>query len=400
MNTFNYRAKDKLGKVVLGQIEAVDDRQAAVMLRNRGLFVVDIKIRSGLLEAATAIRGGVSEQELANFTRYLATMLSTGLPLTDALSNLQSQASAALGEIIASVTRDISGGLSMSEAMGRFPKTFNHLYVSLVKAGETSGTVDEALSRLADTLEKQIEFKGKIKGAMVYPIIVVAAMFGIGGVMMTVVIPKISEVYKDFGSDLPLPTKILIMISDFLVHYTWLAGIIVAGIVALFIYYKRTPMGEYQISNLSYKLPIFGSLNKDVTFAVVCRTLGALVGSGIAILDALKIVANVAGNNIYRDGLTKAQSEVEKGFPLSMSLKNNPNYPSLIAQMVGIGEETGTIDQSLFRLASFYESSAERKVKVLTTALEPLLILVMGVGVGGLAIAVLLPMFNLVNVIK
>ncbi len=400
MNYYNYKAKDASGRYQDGTIEAVDEKQAGALLRSHGLFVIRINPKVKLLSGDLSFMKGVSQSEVAHFTRYLATMLGTGLPLTDALSNLQSQSSPALAEVISSMTRDISGGSNLSDAMGRFPKVFNNLYFNLVRAGEASGTIDESLNRLADTLEKELDFKGKVTGAMVYPIIVVSAMGIIATIMMTVVIPKIAEVYKQFGADLPLPTQILITVSNFITNYTIVVIIVLAGVVIAYRSFKQTPAGDYFLSNLSFKIPVFGSLNKEVTLAVMTRTLGAMVGSGISILEALNIVADTVGNNIYREGLMIAAKDVEKGFPFSMSLKNDQNFPTIISQMVGIGEETGTMDKSLQRLAVFFEDSAERRVKTLTTALEPILILIMGVGVAGLAIAILMPMFNLVNVIK
>ncbi len=401
MQIFNYQGKDDHGRTVTGKVEAATDQQAANLLKNRGLFIISIKEAKNIpYLSLLSKRSGVSGQELANFTRYLSTMLSTGLPLSDAFINLQQQSSPAFAEIIASMGRDVASGQSLSEVMKKYPKVFNNLYVSLVRAGEASGGIDKVLGRLADTLDRNEDFKGKVKGAMVYPAIVVTAMAGIGTLMITMVIPKISDVYKEFGAELPLPTKILIAISDFLTHYTILAAIVIIGIVFAVRQFKKTPAGDFFFSNLGFRLPVFGPLNQEVTFALLCRTLGAMVAAGISILEALKITADSLGNNVYRQGLLQAASEVEKGYPLSMSLKNNPIYPNIISQMVGIGEETGTIDKSLENLAVFFEGGAERKVKVLTTSMEPILILIMGAGVGGLAIAVLMPMFNLVNVIK
>ena len=397
MNKFNYRVKDEAGRYQSGEIEALDIKQAVNVLREHKLFVIKISPRSRFF---SGIRGRVSGADVAHFTRYLSTMLMAGLPLTESLSNLQDQTGGYFSEVISALARDVAGGSSLATAMARRPRVFSDLYINMVKSGEASGKVDEVLERLADSLDVEQDFKGKLQGAMVYPAIVVTIMFIVAIIMLLFVIPKISEAYAEFGADLPLPTQILIGVSSFVSGYLWLVILIGMILVGAFLYFKETPGAKYLLSNLSFELPIFGRLNKDVTFAIMSRTLGALVGSGVGILEALKITKGVVGTNIYREGLDQAILEVEKGFPLSLSLRNNQIFPSIIAQMVGIGEETGALDKSLERLAVFFEGAVERRLKVLTTALEPALMVIMGVGIAGLAVAVLMPMFNLVNVIK
>lgn len=404
MQVFKYKAKDNRGKTVNGLVEAADSLAAAATLREHGLLIISIAAKGADISVAGGLKrfSGVGGGERALFTRLLATMLTAGLPLTDALVNLQTQTgNAKLREVIKNMVRDIEGGISLSAAMSKNGEVFPEVYISLVKSGEASGKLDKSLERMADTLEKEQEFKGKVKGAMIYPIIVVLMMALISVTMMIVVIPKISDVYKQFGADLPLPTKILIGMSDFLSNYLLFLGLGIVGLFFLFQYVRKTNKAfDYAFSNLAFKFPIFGKLNQEVTLGLMSRVLGALVESGISILDGMKIVAETMGNNQYRYSLGKASKDVEKGFSLSQSLRVHSIYPSIMFQMIAIGEETGTLDQSLNRLAWFFETNAERKVKALTTALEPVLILFMGMGVAGLAIAILLPMFNLVNVIK
>jgi type IV pilus assembly protein PilC len=274
------------------------------------------------------------------------------------------------------------------------------LYVNLVKAGEASGKVDDALGKLADTLEANLDFRAKVTGAMVYPMVIVVAMSAIGVFMITNIIPKISQVYQEFGAELPLPTKILIGLANILRNYTIVVVIIGVGVYFSIRSLRKNPLSDQMINDAFFKFPVMGQLNAEVTLAIICRTLGTLLGSGVAILDSLKIVSKIVGNNYFRAGLVEAAGFVEKGLPLSLALRRNPHFPVMMAQLVAIGEETGTLDQSLERLAKFYQTNAEQKVKTLTTLLEPLMILMMGGMVGGLALAVLLPMFNLVNVIK
>lgn len=401
MPIFSYKAKDKTGRYLDGVIEAATIDKAATAIREHGLFVIKLSTKGEFsFNPLFSFKPKISAGDVAGFTRHLSTMLETGLPLTDALANLEVQTSDLFADAVSAIRKDVTGGMSLSAAMSKYPAIFKPIYISMVKAGEASGQVDKTLERLAETLEKDIELKSKIKGAMIYPVIVIIAMMGVGAVMMSFVIPQISEVYKSFGSELPLPTMILIGISNFVRDYSLLVLIGLFASIFGLRSFKKTKAGDYFINNLIFKVPVFGEINREVLFATLTRTLGTLVGSGIAILDSLKISSEIVGNNIYRDTLNDATSQVEKGFPLSLSLKNSELFPPVFAQMVAIGEETGTMDKSLDRLANYFGSNAEGKIKNLTTALEPVLIIVLGIAVGGLAIAVLMPMFNLVSVIK
>ncbi|HET7713304.1 MAG TPA: type II secretion system F family protein, partial [Patescibacteria group bacterium] len=280
------------------------------------------------------------------------------------------------------------------------PDIFPTIYIALLRAGEASGSMDKILTRLAEQMEQEREFRGKIKGALLYPAIVSIAMVLIGLAMMILVIPRIAEVYSTLGADLPLPTLILIFVSGIIQSTIIFMPFVLAGLIRAFGRFKRTPAGARALSNLGYRLPVFGPLNKMVTFAIMLRTFGALVGSGIPILDALKITKDTVGNNVYADGLAQAAIQVEKGSRLSIPLQANKSFPPIIGQMVAIGEETGKLDEVLVKLSIYFEQESDQRIKNLTTALEPIMIIVMGVGVAGLALAILLPMFNLVNVIK
>ncbi len=403
MKQFTYKARDVKGVTSEGLIESSTLEQAAKTLQERKFLIINLSEKNSfdfksILDKLLA--GKVSEREIATFTRLLSTMLSTGLPLTDAISNLSAQTkSKKFQEVLQTILHDVQSGVSMSESMER-SKVFGELYVNLVKAGEASGKMEEALSRLADTLEANLDFRGKITGAMVYPAVIVVAMIGIGVFMITNIIPKIADVYKEFGADLPLPTRILIGISDIMTHYTILAAAAGVGIFVGIRAIRKNPELDFRINNAMLKFPVFGALNTEVSLAIICRTLATLLSSGVAILDALKIVAKTMANDHFRSGLNEAAKSVEKGIPLSVAFKRDVNFPVMMSQLMSIGEETGTADESLERLAKFYQDSAERKVKILTTLLEPMMILLMGGMVAGLALAVLLPMFNLVNVIK
>lgn len=405
MLQFNYKAKDKDGKTLTGVVESLNPASAAKTLQENGLLVISVyEKRSLSLNSLQSFLPGakrVSGQEIATFTRLVSTMLKAGLPLIDALSNLVQQIkNTYFREVVRSILQDVQGGTSLSVAMKRYPNVFNNLYVSLVASGEASGKLDETMERLAEMLEADLDFKGKIKGAMIYPAIVVVAMSAVGVFMITTIIPKIAEVYEDFGAELPLPTRILIGISDIIRNYTIVVVIVLVLLYIGYRIFRKNPASDLMINNFFLSVPIIGQMNSEVELTIMTRTLGTLINSGVSILDALRIVSTAMDNNKYRLGLETATQTVEKGLPFSSAIRRNPDFAPIVSQLCAIGEETGTLGDSLNRLAKYYQESSERKVKGLTVALEPLMILIMGGMVGALAIAVLLPMFNLVNVIK
>lgn len=403
MAKYVYTAKDETGRVVQGNAEASDERQVATLLKDKHLVPIKISVfnDSMTVEGLFERFQGVSISEKAAFTRQLATMIAAGLPLTESLNILQNQVSSKkLKSALTNSLREVESGTQLSTAFAKYPDIFPNIYIALLRAGEASGSMDKILTRLAEQMEQEREFRGKIKGALLYPAIVSGAMVLIGLAMMVLVIPRIAEVYSTLGADLPLPTLVLIFISNIVQSTLIFMPFIFIGLILAFQHFRKTPAGARTLSNLGYRLPVFGPLNKMVTFAIMLRTFGALVGSGIPILDALRITKDTVGNNVYADGLDKAAIQVEKGSRLSIPIQANKSFPPIIGQMIAIGEETGKLDEVLGKLSIYFEQESDQKIKNLTTALEPIMIIVMGVGVAGLALAILLPMFNLVNVIK
>lgn len=404
MAKFSYTAKDPNGQIVHGSAEAQDDRAVATLLKEKKFLPIEVKLQdSGDLSIDRFLQKlqGVSVSDLATFTRQLATMIAAGLPLTEALGILQNQVSnPKLKTILTSSLREIDAGTPLSIAFGRYPDVFPTIYIALLRAAEASGSMDKILLRLAEQMESERDFRGRVKGALLYPGIVTSAMIAIAVAMMVFVIPKIADVYTAQGADLPLPTQILIFLSGFISSTILFAPFVLIGAYLGYRRYAATKAGKAFISRITYNLPVFGPLNKTVTFAIMVRTFGSLVGSGIPILDALKITRETVGDNTYGEGLAAAAIQVEKGAKLSVPLQANKAFPPIIGQMVAIGEETGQLDQVLEKLAVYFEQESDQRIKNLTTALEPIMIVVMGVGVAGLALAILLPMFNLVNVIK
>lgn len=403
MKQFAYRVRNKNGESSNGIIESLNSQQAVRTLQERKLLVISLTERRSIdLKKLLSgeIFNSVSGRELANFTQLLSTMMSTGLPLTDALSNLIiQQKQGYFREILQSLLHNVQAGMTLSDAMSQCGNVFSELYINIVKAGEASGKVDEALKRMSESMETELEFRGKLSGAMTYPIVLVVVMTGIGTFMITSIIPQIANVYKEYNAQLPLPTMILMGFATAIKDYFLV--VLFALLVLVFIYraLRKNRVSDYLINNSLFNAPIFGKLNEETLLVTVCRTLAILLASGVAILEALKIVSKAVGNNKFRIELLDTAGGVEKGLPLSAAIRRNPDFPLMIAQLVAIGEETGTVDQSLEHLAKFYQDSAERRIKAVTTLFEPLMLLMMGGLIGGLAIAVLLPIFNLSNVI-
>lgn len=399
MRKFGFKARTETGQLVRGVIEASGIEGAKKLLLERGYHILELKekrSRLGLFDRL-GIRRRVSQSDLANFTRQLSTMLNAGLPLTDALEILESQSPPALGKVLKQVLSDVQGGASFGKALSHYPHVFDQVYVSLVRSGEAAGSLDKVLSRLADNLEKKREFNSKVKGALIYPAIVIAAMGIVAGVMIVVVIPKLSMLYESFNAQLPFTTRVLIGVSDFLIKFWWLLGIGMIGLMNVISWFKKTPAGGYFWDRMILKLPVWGKLQKDVVLTNFSYTLSMLLEAGVSLLTALEISAQTAGNIVFRNSVKAVADQVEKGVPMSVAMEMDEVFPSILPQMVSIGEETGKIDEVLGKLAHFFEVEAEQKVKNLTTAIEPLIMIVLGVGVGFLVISIIMPIYNLTS---
>ncbi|MBI4990586.1 type II secretion system F family protein [Candidatus Gottesmanbacteria bacterium] len=397
MARFNYKAKDNQGKTQKGIVEATTLPQASNLLHERGLYIINIKEYTPPISLSL---GGdrVSFDELVHFTRQLATMITAGLTLVESLSILQQQLSKpSLIKLVNQIATDVQGGKSFAEVLEKYPKIFPPIYIALVKAGEASGKLDVILSRLADNLEKSRSFRSKVRGTLIYPTIVISGMGIVTFIVMTVVVPRLTTMYKEFGVSLPVPTQILIAVSSFLINSWYL---IIGGAVFLvmfFLRWKETWFGKHVLAALSLKIPVFGSLIKEATLVEVTRTLSMLVEGGVPILQALEISQNATGNILYKETFSAAAKKVEKGFPLSEPLSNNPLFPPILGQMVAVGAQTGKLGDSLMKLSVYFETEAETAIRSLTTLMEPLIMVVLGLGVGFLVMAVLLPIYSLTS---
>jgi len=399
MKTYIYKARDAKGQLVTGEVEASSPSYAAKLVSQKKLFVINIKEKSGdLISVITNFRSRITDNDVSTFTRQVSTMINAGLPITEALSILRTQSKPTMQAVLGQILADVEGGQSLSASLGKHPQVFNATYIALIKAGETGGVLDKVLARLADDLEKNQEFKGKVKGALIYPAIIIIGMFIVGSIMMIFVIPRLTSLYSEFNATLPLPTRILIGISNIMVRF-WPIFLALGGFgIWGFTQYRKTPEGRLQTDALAFKIPIFGELQKEVVLAELSRTMALMVGAGVSILEGLAVTAGVVDNKVISDALKDASKQIEKGFPIAYSFAQHPEaFPYLLSQMIAVGEETGKMEEVLLKISRIYEVESDQKVKTLTAAIEPIVMVILGVGVGFLVIAIILPIYNLTS---
>lgn len=399
MATFHYIAKDPKGRMVSGEMDAPDAKMVATTLRDHQLVIFRIqerKVKRYLPSIKFLDR--VTSNDVLNFTRQFAIMITSGLPITESLSIIKAQtAKQSYTHMIESIYKDVQSGQSLAVAFERFPKVFPATYVALVRAGEASGLLDQIFPRLSETLEKQKEFKSKTKGALVYPVIVLIGMAIVVFIMMVFVIPKLSSLYSSLGSDLPLPTLILIKASALTTKLWWLMILLAIGAVVGFLTWRRTPKGSALLDMLFFRVPIFGSLRRGNILTEMTRTLGLLASSGVPIIESLQIVSKTTGSVHYEEKIMAAAQNVEKGFTLAQSVEDPKYFPQIVTFMVRTGEETGKVGEVLLKLAHFFEIETEQKIKNLTVAMEPIIMIILGVGVGFLILSIILPIYKLTS---
>ena len=399
MKRYNYKAKDKTGRLVKGEVESSDINAAAKLIRSKGLFVISLspKIDSPL-SFIKKLREKITTSDVANFTRQLSTMINAGLPITEALLILRSQTKKSMQGIVAQILADVEAGESFSSSLSKHPKIFGKTYVALVKSGEVGGVLDTVLQKLADNLEKQQEFGSKVKGALIYPVIIVVGMLIVGVIMMAFVMPKLLSLYADLDAKLPVPTKILISLSGFFAKYWFVVFALIGLAFYLVRLYKSTPDGRRKFDEWVFKIPVYGALKRQIILTDLTRTLAMMVGAGVPILEALHITSEVVGNSLVSEALIDAANQVEKGFPVAFAFSKHPEaFPFILSQMVAVGEETGKMDEVLGKISHIFEVESDEKVKGLTATIEPIVMVVLGIGVGFLVIAVILPIYNLTS---
>jgi type IV pilus assembly protein PilC len=400
MPIYTYTAKNNVGGTVSGDVEARNRETAVGLLKNQGFTVVSIKEKTAGFSDILSDFKNVPQGEVATFTRQLSTMVSAGLPIARALEVLSSQSTnSKLKKIISDVLKSVEGGASLSASFSLYPKVFSNTYVSLVRAGESSGKLDVILKKLADNMEADRELNSKFKSAMIYPIVILVAMMAVMLILMVFVMPKLTTMYEGMQIELPATTKMIINVSNFMAKYIYLILIVIVGLVIVIRSFFSSERGKNFVSEIIGKVPVFGKITLMKDYSSFSRTLSLLINAGVPIVDALNIVSVTMSGMPLRRAIQEAARQVEKGNSLSSFFKSNSAFPPLIGQMMGVGEETGKTDEVLERVAVYYEGEVNNLVKGLSSALEPLILVILGVMVGFLIISVITPIYKLTSAI-
>jgi len=388
---FLWEGKDRAGKIIRGELRAVSETAVNATLRRQGILVQKVKRQK--------LRGGgrVSEKDLALFTRQLATMMKAGVPLLQSFDIVGKGASnPAVQKLLLEIKTEVETGSPLAAAFRKYPLYFDALYCNLVQAGEQAGILENLLERLASYKEKILAIKSKIKSALFYPIAIIAVAFIITAVIMIFVIPAFKEVFRSFGADLPGPTLVVMAISEYFVQYWWLIGIVVGGSIWGFLEaWKRSLSVQIFMDRLSLKVPVFGSVIRKSTIARWTRTLSTMFAAGVPLVEALESVGGASGNYVYLVATKQIQGEVSTGTSLTAAMLNANVFPPMVIQMVSIGEETGALDSMLSKVADFFEAEVDDAVEALSSLMEPLIMVVLGTLIGGMVVAMYLPIFKL-----
>ena len=400
MAVFRYSAKDNTGRMIAGVIEADSDAMVVDRLRDMGFFITNLERTIERTDILQSLQGwmGIGLKDLAIFSRQFATMVNSGLSLVRTLTILEQQSSnKRLKEIVAQVRVDVEGGRPLSDSMGRHPKAFSSLYVNMVKAGETGGVLDEVLNRVATYMEKEQALRSKIRSAMVYPILLTMAALGGLFFMTIVILPQFETLFKEIGGSgqLPLPTQIAMASSVAIRRYWYIVLVVMAVSVYVLRRYMQTPGGRARYDRFKLKMPVLGDLNRKIVVARFTRTLGTLIASGVPIMQSLEVVAKAIDNVVIGEAVDAVRASIREGQTIAIPLQFSGVFPPMVVQMAKVGEETGALEQMLEKVADFYDVEVETMVASLTSLLEPILIIVMGVIVGAMVISLYLPIFQL-----
>lgn len=387
--------------MISGTLEGDSLTTVSTKLRQMGYTVLNIKAKSELLSLELSFGSRVKPKDLTVFSRQFATMINSGLSLTKCLSILAEQTeSSGLSKIVAELQHDVEGGQALSEAMVKHGKVFPAIFINMVRAGETGGVLDEVLLRVAEHFEKEANLKSRVKSAMAYPMAMFSFSILIVFIMITFVVPIFVKMFQDLGGALPLPTMILVKMSEAIRGFWWLILIILVGILYGYRAFASTPMGRLQIDKIKLKLPIFGLLTRKLAVARFTRTLGTLISSGVPILQALDIVGDTAGNSVVSRAVKNTRASIKEGETIARPLSESEVFPPMVVQMIAVGEETGALDSMLNKIADFYDEEVSSTVEALTSMIEPIMIVFMGMMIGGIIISLYLPMFKVITLIK
>ena len=400
MAMYAYRGRSG-GAVVSGEIEANDRPTAVTQLRARGVVATSVQERTAKPVGMKKIGGKVKDKHLAIYTRQFSTMVDAGLPIAQCLSILAEQSdSKVLRDVTGKIAHEVEGGVTLAESFRKYPKVFNDLFTNMLQVGESGGVLDVVLQRLSVYIEKAAKLKGKVKGAMVYPLTIISVAVLVIIFMMIFVIPTFAKMFEGLGAELPLPTAIVMFLSEFTQKYILVMVGVGAGVIYAIKRYYNTEQGSSVIDAFLLKVPVIGMLIRKVAVARFTRTLGTLISSGVPILEGLLITARSAGNRVVEKTVMQARTAVTSGRTLSEPLKGSTVFPPMVVHMINVGENTGALDQMLSKIADFYDDEVDTAVTALTSLLEPIMIVFLGVVVGGLVVAMYLPIFRLVTLIK
>jgi len=393
---YSWEGTDKKGKRVKGEMKASGEAFVKATLRRQGVNVAKVKKAGGLKKG-----GKVTEKDVTLFTRQLATMMKSGVPLLQAFDIVgKGHSNPAVAKLLGDIKADVETGSSLSQAFRKYPLYFDNLFCNLVGAGEAAGILDSLLDRLATYKEKILAIKSKIKSALFYPVSIIVVAFIITAVIMIFVIPAFKELFSSFGADLPAPTLFIMAVSDFFVSYWWAIFSSIGGGLWFFFYtWKRSEKMQATMDRLLLKLPLFGDLIRKATVARFARTLATMFAAGVPLVEALDSVAGASGNRVYYDATKQIQSEISTGTSLTVAMQNSEVFPNMVLQMVAIGEESGALDSMLSKVADFYEGEVDDAVEALSSLMEPIIMVVLGTLIGGMVIAMYLPIFKMGQVV-
>jgi type IV pilus assembly protein PilC len=397
MPSYEWKGRDRDGNPQTGVLIGDSKETVIAALRRQQIVVTTVK-EKGKEIALPKFGGGVRSKDIAIFTRQFSVMIDAGLPLVQCLDILgQQQENKAFQKIILQVRQDVEAGSSLAEAMRKHPQAFDDLYVNMVAAGEAGGILDTILQRLAAYIEKSVKLKSQVRSALVYPVAVITIAIIVVYIILWKVIPVFASLFEGLGTQLPFLTQVVVNLSRFIGNFWWLIFLVIAGAIFAIRQYYQTDAGRYQIDKLMLRLPVIGGLLRKIAVARFCRTLATLLSSGVAILESLDITARTSGNAVIEEAILQVRKEVEEGKTLAEPLARTEQFPPMVCQMIGVGEQTGAMDTMLSKIADFYEDEVDAAIEGMMALLEPVMIAFLGVIIGVIVVAMYLPMFSLIS---
>lgn len=399
MKKFSYEARDQAtGKIVKSSMQAESESSAARLLVKQGFVPLSVKEQIGDGGVLSRLNGRITTKDKVVFTRQLATLIGAGLPLSQSLHTVMEQTdNKRLQTVVQEIASNVEGGRSLSESFAKHPKVFNEVFISLISAGELSGTLDESLQRVANQQEKDAATVSKIRGALTYPLIVLVVIFGVMAFMLFTVVPQVETLYADLEKELPFLTAVMVAVASFLASYWWLAIIVIGAGAYFLIQYLNTESGIRFKDNFKLKVPVFGGMFRKLYMARFARTGQTLLSTGVSMLDMLKITGRAVNNTVIQKSIERATEKVQGGKALSTALEPEDSITPLVPQMIKIGEQSGRIDEMMGKVAQVYEDELDEQIRTISTSIEPILMVVLAVVAGGMVGAILLPIYSLVN---